>query len=374
MGGSTPAAPDTIGAAMVQGQLNEAAAKAKIAADRPISQVNAMGDNQWWTDLGNGRWESKTYLSNQRALIRDAQQRQQLAGAKLGDTMMPDYEKFIKSNTDPTTGAPAWQKLDLNNLPGAGRVDYSSLGKMPTLDYSSLGKMPVADGAVRKRVEDALYRRAQSRLDPRFNQESTQLNDRLARMGFMPGSGASNKSLSNFGRTKNDAYQNAINEAIIGGGTEQSRLFDLAMKARQQGVSEIGNRYGAGMEGRKQGVSELDKKFQNMNELRTSAIGERSLANAANNELRGQMISEKQGIRGNRLAEMLQAMSMGGPQIGEPVFTNPSVAPGADPADYQSAVQADYQNRANAASASSARTQGYVGAGVAAASAIAIIA
>ena len=374
MGGSAPAAPDTIGAAYAQAQLDLEKAKQATAANRPISQETPFG-NQWWTDMGNGRWTSKTFLNKPQQQILDQQQKGQLEGAKFANTAQDIYSKeVLKDPASLTAGLPSWMKLDTNGLPAAGKLDYNSLGGMPNLDYSKLGAMPVASNATRKRVEDAIYNRAKSRLDPRINQEERSLNNRLVQMGFMPGAQASNKALSNFGRTKNDAYQNAINEAIMGGGVEQSRLFDLAMKGRQQGVTEAGNIYGAGMEKRKQGVSELDKKFQALNEGRATALGERSLSTAANNELRSSILGERQGLQGNRLTDLMAAMSLRGPTVGMPTFPDTYQQQTTQGADIGGATQANYQNQMGRYNASQANKQAGIGAGVAAASAIAIIA
>ena len=105
-------------------------------------------------------------------------------------------------------------------------------------NYDSAPGMPTADEATRQRVEDALYGRATSRLDPRFNQAQDQLNSSLAAQGITQGSEAYNRELQNFGNTRNDAYSSAMNDAISGSDDAMQRLFNMGLQARQQGVNE----------------------------------------------------------------------------------------------------------------------------------------
>jgi len=54
----------------------------------------------------------------------------------------------------------------------------------------------------------------------------------------MTGSDAYTKELERLGRTKNDAYTSALNQAIASGGAEQSRLFGLQGSARERAIQE----------------------------------------------------------------------------------------------------------------------------------------
>lgn len=112
-----------------------------------------------------------------------------------------------------------------------------------SLDYSNLTALPGANdfSAERERVTNALYGQATSRLDPMFNQREDKARARLANMGISENSDAYRTELDNFGRDRNDAYSTAMNEAIRAGGDEQSRIFGLALGARQQGQNEADN-------------------------------------------------------------------------------------------------------------------------------------
>jgi hypothetical protein len=57
-------------------------------------------------------------------------------------------------------------------------------------------------------------------------------------MGFSVGGDAYNKDMESFGRTRNDAYTSALNQAVAGGGAEQSRLFGLQGNERERAIQE----------------------------------------------------------------------------------------------------------------------------------------
>lgn len=150
-------------------------------------------------------------------------------------------------NTDPTQGI----VRQIGNT--AGSIQYNPgysgvqglMGQagdiQKSLDLSGLTKLPGTDdfSADRQKVEDALYGRTTSRLDPQWQSQANDLAVRLANQGVTVGSEAWQREMDAFGRAKNDAYANARNDAILAGGTEQSRLFGNALAARQQGYNEV---------------------------------------------------------------------------------------------------------------------------------------
>ena len=110
---------------------------------------------------------------------------------------------------------------------------------------------PLDNGAqARQRAEDAIYGRETSRLDPRFQQEQEHLQTQLANQGLPIGSEAYTNAMGDFGRYKNDAYQQAQYGAITGGGQEASRQQQMDMNARfapEQGLAGL-----AGLTGQSQ--------------------------------------------------------------------------------------------------------------------------
>jgi len=257
MGKSTPAAPDPAAGIAAQGVANLEAAETQARLNR-IDEFTPLGS----TVFGNTFDQEGFDAANQR--FNDAQQIggiggkggtdgtgvgaiPNIAGQIVGfpDTGeapdRTDFERFTRTTTlNPTAQATfdAQQNLglDLSNLARTqtGRVE-GALGQ--TSDFSGLpGLDPSLEG--RQRQEEALFDRQAGRLNQRFGDEQEALDVRLANQGIQAGSDTFNRAQESFGRTRNDAFENAALSAIVGGGQEQSRLFGLSQGARQQGITE----------------------------------------------------------------------------------------------------------------------------------------
>lgn len=141
----------------------------------------------------------------------------------------------IRYRKDPNTGywtrsqefSPELQSLYNQRIGMVG--EDVPLYDMPTDESFS------ADG---EKLERATLDKYKSMLDPRFSQEESQLASDLANKGIMQGSEAYTKSLDDFSRRKNQAYQQASNEAVGAGRQEQGRLFGQGMQSRQLGFSQ----------------------------------------------------------------------------------------------------------------------------------------
>lgn len=204
---SQPAAPDPAVTARAQGAAN----KETAIAQARLNRVNE------YTPFGQSVYEPT-------------------------GQMQGDIEEFKRT----TTLSPAQQALleqqqgissDLSSLAGAqvGRIESAV---SDPFSFAGLPNAPVANEAQRNEVENSIYNRYKSRLDPRFAEEEASLMDRLASQGITMGSEAYNKEVDRFGRGKTDAYQAAQDAAIQGGGAEQSRMFGLEGAARERGIQE----------------------------------------------------------------------------------------------------------------------------------------
>lgn len=78
-------------------------------------------------------------------------------------------------------------------------------------------------------VQQALYRKQTSMLDPQYQQQESDMVSRLANQGIMPGSEAYNREMNNFARQRDFAYGNARDSAILASGSEQSRLNEMGL-------------------------------------------------------------------------------------------------------------------------------------------------
>lgn len=98
---------------------------------------------------------------------------------------------------------------------------------------------PTPNDEMRRRVEDALYGRLTSRLNPRFQEEDNNLRTTLMNRGLTEGSQAWDAAMANLGRTKNDAYSGAMRDAVIGGGSEMARQYEMEMAGRNAVLNEL---------------------------------------------------------------------------------------------------------------------------------------
>lgn len=110
-------------------------------------------------------------------------------------------------------------------------------------NYDNAPKLPGVDdfSADRQRIEQALYGRSKGELDTRYGQESDAFEQRMANEGVDIGSDKYRKEKALFEKSRNEAYNDANFRAMIAGGDEQSRLFNMGLSARQQAVSEADN-------------------------------------------------------------------------------------------------------------------------------------
>jgi len=91
-------------------------------------------------------------------------------------------------------------------------------------------------GTSRQRIEDALYSRSTSRLDPQWQDRENATRTRLYNQGLQEGDAAFDRGMRDLGFARDDAYAGARNTAITAGGQEQSRLIDAIMKTANPGL------------------------------------------------------------------------------------------------------------------------------------------
>ena len=208
-------------------------------------------------------WVPNSY--NGGSWVGRAQQEQQAQGLGLGQVNapfnlpMPEAPKapIASKWTSRTQLTPGQQKLfDLRENAQGTLLDQANNNLRQPLDFSGLDKQVKNLGLSndfsgdRQRVEDALYSRSKSRLDPQFELGQRDLETKLYNQGVQPGTEAWNRELDSLSRQKQDAYSGARTDAITGGGQEQSRMYgmdyqtanqnaSLQNQARQQGLNEL---------------------------------------------------------------------------------------------------------------------------------------
>lgn len=118
---------------------------------------------------------------------------------------------------------------------GVARADYSG-GPDLNRDY----------GAQREEVIGALRERYNRELGERYGDQERELQNRLANQGLTVGSENYREQTGDFNTSRDVAYRDALTQAILAGGQEQSRLYGMDLSARQQLSGE--QQYNAGLE------------------------------------------------------------------------------------------------------------------------------
>lgn len=381
-GGSPPPAPDYVAAAREQGRQNINAARIGAQLNR-VNQSGPGGSVTYSQDPNNpDQFTQTTTLSpEQQALYgsttANAQSRADIAGQSadyLGRQLsqpidfsgQPSRVSSIDAQPYSTSvNAPsvANRSLDFSGAPERADAAYQR-----QVDLSGVSPINTDFSSERQRVEDALYGRATERLDPRFAQQEEGIRSQLINQGIREGSEAWNNAMREFGNTRQDAYGDARDRAILAGGSEQSRLFADALRARQQGVSEqfgqgefanqaaqAANAYGLNARGQAVGEATTAGEFANQaaqqefgNEaFRTNLYNQgqdtqfsQGLANAGlTNEARDAGINESLIPRQQAMNEFMQLYGdyAGGPQAVSPGGVQGPAAP-----DVQGALNQQY--------------------------------
>jgi hypothetical protein len=93
-------------------------------------------------------------------------------------------------------------------------------------------------GTSRQRVEDALYQRATSRLDPQWSDREESQRTKLYNMGVTEGDEAYDREMRNLDFARTDAYEQARDRAVASGGAEQTRIINAIMQASNPGLDK----------------------------------------------------------------------------------------------------------------------------------------
>jgi hypothetical protein len=200
-------------------------------------QKQSSSSKQWVNDnpqTGVGHWQNNGFHGTFGATAPQAPTSPLASKWTQTTTLTPEQQQLfnLKQSNQNTLYKQASDQLskpiDLSSLPG----QVSSISS----DFSG----------DRQRAEDALYKRSASRLDPQYAQTQSDLETKLYNQGVAPGTDAWQRELDNLARQKTDAYAGARNDAIAGGGQEESRLFGMGLsnaglqnQARQTGLQEL---------------------------------------------------------------------------------------------------------------------------------------
>lgn len=391
--------PNVVSAAQTKSNIDTATAEAFL---NRVDQTTPWGASTWTTGGTNPDGTPRFAQNVSLAPAEQAQlDRQRGLDASLTDFASSQVGRLQDTMGKPFTfqGLPAQVAgVDRSSLPplnptiapaGAQTSGYKRKEPVWGLDLTDTESfnLPTDFSADRQRVEDAIYGRATSRLDPQFGNRLNDIESRLTAMGIPRGSEAWNREMSAYERDKNDAYDMARTSAITGGGAEQSRLFEDLLRSRQQvygeelggktfaneAISDYGQRELAAStlanQAQTQKFGQELARTSMANEARAQASQE-ALANAKlQNQARQQAIIEQAFERNlpiNEIAALLGTTSGG---VAPPTFAGVS-ATGVAPTDTAgntwsafNAQQAQYNKQLAAQQASMGGIFGMLGTG-----------
>jgi hypothetical protein len=227
-GGSPPPAPDPVATAAAQSQVNKETAVAQARLNR-VNEITPYGARTYTERQATGDpeiWQG-TATTTLNPLAQEAFDAEQRVGRDLN--LLGEQQI---GRVGETVGTP----FDLSGIQN----------RQDSIDTSGMTNYVGNPG---QSMEDAVYGRHTARLDPRFQQEQSDLQTKLANQGIMQGTDAYNREFENFGRYKTDAYGQARNDAVTQGlpfgnqqrtqqFNEQMAQANLANTGRQQDIQE----------------------------------------------------------------------------------------------------------------------------------------
>lgn len=336
----TPAAPDPNQVANAQTQQNIQTAIANAALNR-VNQVTPWG-NLTYTQNGtdaNGipQYTQTITLSPEQQNLMQSNDQMSQALAQLGLTQAGNASKSLSKPFD-YFGAPSQvTNVAAGDVPTASNAggltrSVSVGGIQRDVDMSNvpglIGGDKLAEDLATQR--DALYRQQAAFLDPQWKQDQGDLENKLIQQGIAQNSDAWNRAVGDFSRNKEFAYSNARNQAITGGGAEQSRLFGLGLASNQNAYQQALNNaqfhnaaqaqgFGQNFANAQLGNSTQQQMYDQLMRSQGTRF-DQNLANAnLQNQGRNQFINEQNYLRQQPINELNALRS--GSQVTSPQFS-----------------------------------------------------
>lgn len=210
----------------------------------------------------------------------------------LVDTLSPDLQRnndaanALKYQMLNNAQDAAGNQLSYEGLSPSAQFDASGVKGLQDLDMSGVSGIPNADQNTLQAARDSVYNQQTQYLDPQFNRAQADLENKLANQGIPRGSEAFTRAMSEFGDTKQRAYNDARMSAVQAGGAEQSRLFGLGAEQHKIGATDALAKFGAGLQGHQTGMQDATTMFNAAMQGRQQGVSEANqLHNSPINDL-----------------------------------------------------------------------------------------
>ena len=213
------------------------------------------------------------------------------------------------------------------------------------------GKIPESDWAYRKQIQDALMDYQESRLNPTYAKQADQLATKLANQGITQGSDTYGSEWDIYNRAKNDAYQNAYNNAITLGEQAIQNQFNRDLAAYQQ----VGQNYNLAAQMKDLATDNLHNVY-NLDVQQNAAANSAALGlmNASTNQVQ-QKYQQSLATRQQQMNELMTLMNLTAPT--NPTFSHQQTAGNVAPGDQIGATTGLYSGLGGAAANGAAQQQ-----------------
>jgi len=167
-----------------------------------------------------------------------------------------DLSQFGDIQTD-LGMTPQWANPDFGNLPQLNRPEFLSVngirpfsegvspwslpdapGLQRALDVGGLPQIPQDIEQFRGDVTQSVFNRGRELLDPMYADRERALAQQMANQGLPRFDEAESKEFDRFNQSRERAYNDLANQAVITGGSEASRALGDVLAARGQGFGE----------------------------------------------------------------------------------------------------------------------------------------
>ena len=337
-GKSAPAPPDYTAAAEQTAAGNLEQLDAQTRANRP-DQFTPFGSVEWQQDE-QGNWTQNTLLNPDSQAALDAQLDVTRRKAEQGSQLYGRVEEDFADRID-YSGV-----TEFGDIPQAGQLTPEQLQR--GVDFSGAEQRTGAEDA-RQQAEDAIYGRATSRLDPQWEQRSSQMEAKLAAQGLRPGDKAYDQAMENMGRERTDAYQQAQYGSIMGGGQEATRTVGMQREGRAQDLQQE-------LASGQFGNQAAQQAFAQQQAAGGQNFAQQSSQSQQQSQQRQAQMSEIMQQRGFNLNEINALLT--GQQVGMPQMTSFNQAGRVAGTDYSGATGQQYQGQLDQFSADQALMQG----------------
>lgn len=226
----------------------------------------------------------------------------QMLGSSFDTSNLPAFTGSVSPNNVQSRSG----QIQTGIAPTSTQVQNTIADPSRGVQYDVSNPTTAAQGSVAGRfdqsgdqVSDALYRRQTAMLDPQYQQQEADMVSRLANQGIMQGSEAYNREMDNFRRSRDSAYGDARDRAILASGQEQSRLYnlglasaDLANRVNQQEFQQALARTGLSNEANAQEFAQNATRAGFNNSAQEQEFGQNARRAEFNNDAVSQMFGQ----------------------------------------------------------------------------------